>query len=89
MTFAYTRSHRTISGDRWESWGTWTNASGDTGGDIQTGLNYIESVWLSYTGSAVVVSAPVVNETLPKSGDGITIVTVDNADGVWLAKGRM
>jgi len=46
-------------------------------------------VQLSYTGSAVVASAPVVNESLPKAGDGITIITVANADGTWFAIGRM
>jgi len=89
MAFSSTIIGRTIFGDRWVSWGTFTNGDSDTGGDIDTGLAYVEYVKLQYTGSSVVSDAPVVNETLPKSGGKVTIVTPAGADGLWFAIGRM
>lgn len=68
--------------------GTFTNASGSTGGDIKTGLRRVLSFKLQHTGSAVVASAPVVNETMPLDGGDVTIVTVADADGTWEALGE-
>ena len=67
--------------------GTFTNTSGSTGGDITTGLKTVVEFSLQHTGSAVVASAPVVNETLPLADTAITIVTVADADGRWIAWG--
>ena len=69
-------------------WGTYTNASGDTGGDIDSGLTECDMLILQPTGSAAVATAPVVNETLPCDGSAVTVVTADDEDGVWFAIGR-
>lgn len=67
--------------------GTFANTSGSTGGDINTGLTVCEELVLQHTGSAVVASAPVVNETFPVAGSAVTIVTVADTSGIWVAKG--
>jgi len=69
------------------SYGTFTNGGGDSGGDIVTGLHQVKTMYLQHTGSAVVASAPVVNETLPANSGTMTIVTTAGADGVWHAFG--
>ena len=88
MAFASAITQRPISvGNKRWSWGTYTNGSGDTGGDIDTGLRSCESIILQSSGSAVIVAAPVVNETLPCAGNAVTVVTSDDEDGYWEAKG--
>jgi len=67
--------------------GTYTNGSGDTGGDINTGLLKCEAIFLQSGGSSVIATAPVVNETLPCTGSAVTIVTADDEDGTWMAIG--
>ena len=86
MTFAYTIDKQTVFGDQEVAMGTFTNSDGGTGGDIITGLKRITNVTLQHTGAAVVASAPVVNETMPCDGT-VTIVTVANAAGIWIAYG--
>ena len=76
-----------LEGNRKIVFGTFTNGSSDTGGDIATGLSQVEVVQLSHSGSGAVASAPSVNETLPLSSGDVTIVTTANADGFWLAIG--
>ena len=88
MVFSSTIDHKGNAGDRTVRWGTFTNTSGSTGGDITTGLAVIEVIMLSHSGTAAVASAPAANETFPKVGDGITIVTTADADGLWIAWGR-
>ncbi len=80
-----------IFGSMQKSWGIFTNTSGSTGGDINTGLKSVESMNLNHTGSSVVASAPVVNEDLssPIDGTAVTIVTVADADGTWEAIGKV
>lgn len=63
--------------------GTFTNATGDVGGAISTGLNAIVAcdVFItSHIGSQ--------NPKFTVSGGTITIVTEDGADGNWWAIGR-
>lgn len=89
MAFTSTITSKTkIFGSMQKKWGTFTNTGGSTGGDINTGLTSVESINLTYSGSSVVASAPVVNETLPADGSAITIVTVADADGYWEAIGK-
>lgn len=83
MAFSYTELRRYIVGDRWVVEGTFASSGGSTGGDIVTGLRRIENVQLTHTGSAVVASAPVVNETLPLDAGSPTIVTVADTAGVY------
>ena len=88
MAFAYTKDGYTIIGNKRLVWGTYTNGSGDTGGDIDTSLSRVEMINLQHTGTAVSTGAPAINETLPMSSGVVTIVTDDNSDGIWFAIGR-
>jgi hypothetical protein len=88
MAFAYTAEEiKEYFGRKKAVWGTFTNGSGDTGGDIVTGLAHTDFISLQYTGAAVIADAPVANETFPLASGAVTIVTVDNADGIWFAFG--
>ncbi len=88
MAFASAITQRPISvGNKRWSWGTYTNGSGDTGGNINTGLRLCEHIQLQPSGSSAIATAPVVNETLPIAGSAITVVTADNEDGYWMAIG--
>jgi len=87
LTFAFSVLGKSILGDRWYAWGTWTNAIGDTGGSIITGLSQIEVAHLTQTGSAVSSNAPVVNSSFPIASGTFIIVTDAGVDGVWSAIG--
>lgn len=84
---AITRTVQNVVGDRKIVHGTYTNTSGSTGGNIDTGLAVCEFIMLQPTGSAVVASNPVVNETLPVAGSAITVVNTADEDGYWMAYG--
>lgn len=86
MAFSYTKDDDTVFGNKRVTMGTFTNAGGDTGGDVYTGLQRIEKFFMTHTGSAVAADSPVANETFPCS-DPVTIVTTDGADGQWMAIG--
>lgn len=87
MAFASAITIKGVMGNKKYAMGTFTNGSGDTGGDINTGLSVCQAIFLQSGGSAVIANAPVVNETLPVAGSAVTIVTTDNEDGTWLAFG--
>lgn len=88
MAFASTITQRPISvGNKRQSWGTYTNGAGDTGGNINTGLRLCEMIVLQPSGASVIASAPSVNETLPIAGSAITVVNTANEDGYWWAIG--
>lgn len=87
MAFTSTITKLQKWGDRTVSYGTYTNAGGDTGGDIRVGFNTVEFMKLTQTGSAVSTNEPVINETFPFTGNP-TIVTDDDRDGLWWAIGR-
>jgi len=56
---------------------TFTNATADTGGDIESGLNKVLHANITHTGTTVVASAPVYTA----DGGTVTIKTVADADG--------
>lgn len=87
MAFSSTITDNGAMGNKKVNMGTYANGSGDTGGNIDTGLNVVEHIQLQPKGSAVIATAPVVNETLPIAGNAVTIVTADNEDGYWIAYG--
>jgi hypothetical protein len=87
MAFASAIVGETVFGNKRVKWGTYTNGLGDTGGDVNTGLQSCEALVLQPGGSSAIATAPVVDETLPVSGNAVTIVTADNEDGTWLAIG--
>jgi len=76
-----------VEGDLRFTSGTYTSAGGATGGNIYTGLQKAEGMFLLQKGSAVIASQAVVNEVFPKS-DPITIVTAANGTGYWIAFGH-
>jgi hypothetical protein len=87
MSFASAVTSKTVFGNKRVNFGTFTNGASDTGGDINTGLRSCEEIFLQHVSSAVVASAPSVNETLPVAGSAVTIVTTAGADGRWMAIG--
>jgi len=89
MTFvsAITSTIPDVKGTKKTTTGTFVNSAGGTGGDIDTGLKSCEKLTLQHTGSAVVASAPSVNETFPCDGSAVTIVTTADKSGVWFAEG--
>lgn len=84
--FAYTKTYECPVGSMRMTGGTFTPSGGATGGDIDTGLQTVHDIWLQHTGDTVIAGAPVVNETLPKTGL-ITIVTTADKAGIWAAFG--
>ena len=91
MAFAYTRTKMNIFGTKAVAWGTFTNANGDTGGDIDTGLRLCKDLQLMGNSTAVSASWAVVNESAMISGDSVdgSAVTIVTAAGVrylrWIA----
>ena len=85
MAFTSAVDFINVSGGRRIATGTWTNASGDTGGTLKTGLKFINTfVWsaTSHVGGEVVKVTK--NDGTPGN---VTIVTSDNVDGDWIAMG--
>ena len=87
MAFENKVTNRTVMGNKRVHMGTYTNNGGSTGGDINTGLRSCEHINLQPNGSAVVASAPVVNETLPVDGSAVTVVNTADESGTWMAVG--
>lgn len=80
MSFSAALTCRTVFGNRRAHLGTWGQASGDTGGVINTGLQRIEELLVS--------SPEMVSQAF--SGGAATIVTKDPAatqNGNWMAIG--
>jgi len=88
MVFTSTISSRENDGSLAKVIGAFTNTSGSTGGEVSTGLKSVESITFTHTGAAVVVSAPVANESFPLAGGDVTLVTVADTNGIWTAIGR-
>ena len=87
MAFTATITWRTVMGDKTVYGGAYLSDGGTTGGDIVTGLTVVDGFFLTPRASAVSASAPVYNESvLPQSGT-ITIVTIANEGGNWMAIG--
>lgn len=78
MAFAKTETHCTVFGDKRVKMGGYTQASGDTGGAIATGLNNV--IYFEATAATVVSN----------SSGTVTITTADpgtDAVGFWIAIG--
>lgn len=89
MAFSYTVTERMVFSNKRYLYGTYTNAGGDTGGEIVTGLGQVDYFQLQPKGSAILVTAPVVDETFPliNSTGTVTVVNADGEDGQWFAFG--
>jgi len=88
MTFASTMSRPIQKGTEYEQRGTFTNAGGDSGGDIDIALNYCTAFDLHPQGTAV-ISQGVVNETYPITDKKVSVITAAGVDGTWVAYGLM
>jgi hypothetical protein len=88
MAFESSVGGQAVEGNLRITYGTYTNGSGDTGGDIDTGLPVCDFIMLQPGGSSAIATASVVNETLPVAGSAVTVVTADNEDGTWFAFGH-
>lgn len=88
MGFAYTVNPQvSFGGTQKVVTGTYTSDGGSTGGDVYTGLAVVNTFIMQPKGSSILANQPVVNETMPKATDGITIVTTANETGTWTATG--
>ena len=87
MAFTSNIEDRTVYGNHRVHQGTFTNTSGSTGGNIETGLSRIITLHLQPGGSSVTSNQAVVNETFPLSAGDPTIVTDADVDGTWIAHG--
>jgi len=88
MTFISNLVFKGLAGDKWFSYGTFTNGVGDEGGDIDTQLDFVEICVISHTGTTVTTNGPVIDETFPVDGSKVTIVTDSGVDGTWIAFGK-
>lgn len=90
MAFTYTITKKWREGPVRKVCGTYTSASGSTGGDIVTGLKIVYRLQPQAKGSAVVANAPAVNEDFPleNTGGTVTIVTAADEVGTWEAIGK-
>ena len=89
MAFASAIEGSSVFGNKRIAFGTYTSSASGTGGDIDTGLEFVESFMLQAKSTAIqVAGGPVVNETLPIAGSAVTIVTVADGVGYWFAIGR-
>ena len=87
IAFTYLIQWRTVMGDKTVYGGYYNSAGGSTGGDIVTGLTVVDGFFLTPRASAVSASAPVFNESALPQGGTITIVTIANEVGNWMAIG--
>ena len=86
MAFAYTRTATfSIGRSKRMSVGTFTNGAADTGGEITTGLRFVDTFVYSCS-SHVDTGALKVTKNSATVG-GVTIVASDGADGDWMAIG--
>jgi len=82
MAFSYTVDGEAITGHLRIKYGTFTNGTGDTGGDITTGLDYCPT-FIAQTNSHIYATA--VKQSI--SGGVVTITTDMGIDGTWIAFG--
>ena len=87
ITIVNTIFSRTIFGNKRVVMGKSVISGGASGGDVVTGLDYVESFIPTISGASQQGCS--VNETLPLSSGNVTIV-VETADSTvyWEAKGR-
>jgi len=78
----YTVKKTTVFGDLRVVMGTYTNASGSTGGAIVTGLNEV-----FYFNSSCGTSQAATVNLVTISGGTVTMTCVSDEDGKWIAIG--
>jgi hypothetical protein len=86
---------RSVFGDMVMTWGTYTDAGGGAGGDINTRINrvYFVQIQPSAVAATAATNQGVINETLPTTttapiaGSAIGIVCDASQTGKWMAVG--
>jgi len=87
MSIASTRVGISVFGNLRVAWGTYTDSSAATEGNVNTGLTKVQFMLFQHVNSSVVAEAPVVNETMPCDGTAVTIRTTASDTGIWIAFG--
>ena len=87
MAFASAVTEMSVFGNKRVHFGTYVSTDGTQGGDIDTGLRSCEMMLLQGVAAAVTASTPTVNATLPIAGSAVTIVTIADVSGRWMAVG--
>ena len=91
MAFSQSVTNNTVMGNMRVVTGTFTNATDDKGGDITTGLKYIQSADVQIT-SHVDAATPKVFLNQTNAGvatDGtLGLLTQEGVDGTWQVKGK-
>lgn len=87
MTFSYNITKETVLADKRLLIGNFTNSDGSTGGVIDGRMHIIEAVLITYTGSSIITSSPVVNGTFPID-KLVTIVTAADTSGIFIIIGH-
>ena len=87
MAWASTVTERELDGNRRIHYGTFSDGAGAAGGDIDTGLKWVEICFVWHKGAAVETDVVVVNETFPLKTGLVTIVCNANDTGYWIAIG--
>jgi hypothetical protein len=88
MAFSSTLIKKGFIGNyRWELH-SFTNADGDTGGDVTfTWLKRVLFAEIQEQSAGTVAAGAVINETFPLAGNAVTIVTQNHSDGYIFAWG--
>lgn len=81
MAFTVSNLELKNSGSFWTATGSYTNTSGSTGGSFATGLSTITS----FSSSNNTQSATTNQVSI--SGGTVTLTTIANEDGTWVATG--
>lgn len=84
MAFTTTTTSNTVFGNKRIVFGTFTSDSGSTGGEVPTGLSSVDFLVCMATASP---SAIQLNETFPLASGSVTIVSVPDETGIWMAIG--
>lgn len=80
-------SHRRVMGDLYVIFGRFTNTIGHVGGPVKTGLSTVIFATAQHIGPTTIPDAPVFDESFPSSSGDLTLKTVDDGDGIWIACG--
>lgn len=88
LTFEYEIiGHRRVMGDLYVVFGKWTNAFGDEGGEIETGLGHILMAFCQHNYSFGMTAEVKFDEDFPIAGGALTIETTAGVDGNFIAFG--
>jgi len=85
MAFTSAVTDVRVQGNRKIAYGTFTNAGTDSGGEIDTGLSYVD-VFLYSVSSHLGAESMKVTKNSSSAGK-VTVVSSDGADGDWVAFG--